>query len=98
MTKAELIEKIAKQKGIKGAVTKKAVGIVVDTLFSEVKRSVSKDGRFAYPGFGTFEKRKRKARKGVNPQTGKPIKIPATQTVAFRPASALKKAVGGRRK
>ncbi len=98
MTKAELIEKIAKQKGIKGEVTKKAVGIIVDTLFTEVKRSISKDGRFAYPGFGTFEKRKRKARKGINPQTRKPIKIPATQTVASRPASALRKAVGGKKK
>ena len=98
MTKAELIEKIAKQKAIKGEVTKKAVGIVVDTLFTEMKRSVAKDGRFAYPGFGTFEKRKRKARKGINPQTRKPIKIPATQTVAFRPATALKQAVGGKKK
>ncbi len=97
MTKAELIERIAKQKGIKGEVTKKAVGVVVDNLFTELKRAVAKDGRFAYPGFGTFEKRKRKARRGVNPQTGKPIKIPATQTVAFRPASALKQSVGGRK-
>jgi DNA-binding protein HU-beta len=98
MTKAELIERIAKQKTLRGEVTKKAVGIVVDTLFTEIRHSIKKDGRFAYPDFGTFEKRKRKARKGVNPQTGKPIKIPATQTVAFRPASALKGAVGGRKK
>jgi DNA-binding protein HU-beta len=98
MTKAELIERIAKNKALRGDVTKKAVATVVDTLFTEVRRSITKDGRFAYPDFGTFEKRKRKARKGVNPQTGKPIKIPASQTVAFRPASALKKAVGGRRK
>lgn len=97
MTKAELIEKIAKQKGIKGEVTKKAVGLVVDTLFTELKRSVAKDGRFAYPGFGTFEKRKRKARKGINPQTRKPIKIPATLTVVFRPAAALKQTVGGKK-
>jgi DNA-binding protein HU-beta len=98
MTKAELIERIAKNRELKGEVTKKAITTVVDCLFTEIKRSVARDGRFAYPDFGTFEKRKRKARKGVNPQTGKPIKIPATQTVAFRPASALKKAVGGRRK
>lgn len=98
MTKLELIERIAKNKTLKGEVTKKAIGTVVNTLFTEVKRSISKDGRFAYPDFGTFEKRKRKARRGVNPQTGKPIKIPASQTVAFRPASALKRAVGGRKK
>lgn len=98
MTKAELIERIARNKALKGDVTKKAVATVVDTLFTEVRRSITKDGRFAYPDFGTFEKRKRKARKGVNPQTGKPIKIPASQTVAFRPASALKMAVGGRKK
>jgi len=98
MTKAELIERIAKNKELKGDVTKKAVETVVDTMFKEIKRSITKDGRFAYPGFGTFEKRKRKARKGVNPQTGEPIKIAAATTVTFRPATTLKDAVGGRRK
>ena len=97
MTKAELVERIAKAKDLKGDVTKKAVNRVVDSLFGEIRRAVSRDGRFAYPDFGTFEKRRRKARKGINPQTGEPIKIPATQTVAFRPAAALKAAVGGKK-
>jgi DNA-binding protein HU-beta len=97
MTKAELIERIARNRTLKGEVTKKAILTVVDSMFTEMKRSIAKDGRFAYPDFGTFEKRKRKARRGVNPQTGKPMKIPAMQTVAFRPASALKVVVGGRK-
>ena len=97
MTKAELVERIAKDKDLRGEVTKKAVNRVVDSLFAEIRRAVAKDGRFAYPDFGTFEKRKRKARKGINPQTGEPIRIAATQTVAFRPAAALKTAVGGKK-
>ncbi len=97
MTKAELVERIAKAKELKGDVTKKAVNTVVDSLFAEIRRAVSRDGRFAFPDFGTFEKRKRKARRGINPQTGEPIKIAATQTVAFRPAAALRGAVGGKK-
>jgi len=97
MTKAELIERIAKNKMLKGGITKKAVSTVVDSLFGEVKRSITKEGRFAYPDFGTFEKRKRKARTGVNPQTGEPIRIPQSLTVAFRPAQALRFAVGGKK-
>ena len=44
-------------------------------------------------GFGSWEVRKRAARKGINPQTGKAIRIPARRYPKFNPGSALKKAV-----
>ena len=85
MTKADLIETVA-EKGM----TKKAAAELVDALFVTIGKSIKKEGRFAYPGFGTWTVRSRKARKGRNPQTGAEIKIKASKTVGFKPAKELK--------
>ena len=87
MTKQELIDTIAKKHG---DLTKKAITEVVDDAFDTIAKTVKKEKKFSFPGFGTFEVRTRKARKGRNPQTGDVIKIKASKTVAFRPAKALK--------
>ena len=52
-----------------------------------------KDGKITLVGFGTFFKVRRKARTGINPQTGKTIKIKARNAVKFTPGEALKDAV-----
>lgn len=88
MTKAELIDKIAKT--FKDQASKKMIGELVDDVFMNIGASIKKDKRFSYPGFGTWEVRARKARKGRNPQTGETIKIKASKTVGFRPAKAFK--------
>jgi DNA-binding protein HU-beta len=90
MTKAELINSVLKTKGISG-LTKKATGEIIDAIFANLIRAIKKEKRFAYPGFGTFTVRRRKARKGRNPRTGEEIKIAATRTVTFKPAPLLKK-------
>lgn len=88
MTKAELIEAVASK--AEGQLTKKAAGEVVDAVFEAIRKSIKKDERFSYPGFGTWTVRARKARKGRNPQTGQVITIKASKTVGFRPAKELK--------
>ena len=97
MTKAELIESIYKKKGLPANLTKKAVTEIVESVFEEiadyfVKQRVTKNGnpKFTYPGFGTFTKKKRGARKGRNPQTGEAIKIPASVSLSFSPGTQLK--------
>ncbi|OZB26697.1 MAG: hypothetical protein B7X49_12170 [Acidiphilium sp. 34-64-41] len=52
---------------------------------------MKKSGKFTLPGFGTFTVRKTKARKGVNPRLGTPIKIKAGKTVRFKASPTLKK-------
>ena len=89
MTKAELVDRV--YRAMEDAVTKKAVEEILDAGFEEIRKSVKKEKRFSYPGFGTFTVRLRKARRGVNPQTGQPIKIPASKTVGFKPAPVFKK-------
>lgn len=88
MTKAELIDEVRKSKDVD--LTKKTTEAVVEAVFQALATAIKKDGRFTYPGFGTFVVRERKERKGRNPKTGEPMTIPATKTVAFKPAPKLK--------
>ena len=89
MTKDELIGAVAKN--VKdSALSKRLTNEVLDTAFDVIGKASKKDKRFAYPGFGTFTVRSRKARTGRNPQTGEEIKIKASKTVGFKPAPTLK--------
>ena len=87
MTKAELINEIHARTG--GEHTKKLVGELVDATFDVLADAV-REGRFSYPGFGTFKIKHRKARVGRNPRTNEKIQIPASKTVGFKPAPKLK--------
>ena len=87
MTKEELVEAVAKSANI----TKLAAGDAVDATFQGIAKAIRKNKRFQVPGFGTFTVRSRKARKGVNPQTGDVISIKASRTVGFKAAPVLKK-------
>ena len=97
MTKAELIEKIARSRELPPDVTKKCIGQILDLAFDELgtyfvrtKVTRSQCPRFTFPGFGTFTKKKRSARKGVNPRTLEPMTIEAAYTIDFRPGSDLR--------
>ena len=90
MTKADLIEAMAKDAGI----TKAAAGAVLDSFVSGVTKTLKKKGgKVTLVGFGTFQKVRQKARKGRNPQTGAPIKIKARNAVKFKAGKALKDAI-----
>lgn len=89
MTKAELIAQVATEAKIKKADAEKAI----NSLIKSVSKTLKSDGRLALAGFGTFVVSARKAREGRNPQTGKPIKIPATKVVKFKPGKQLKELV-----
>jgi DNA-binding protein HU-beta len=90
MTKAELIGKMAEDAGISKAAASKAVESFIGSITESLKK---KNGKIALPGFGTFSKVRRKARKGVNPKTGEKIAIKARNAVKFQPAKALKETV-----
>ena len=90
MTKAELIEAMAKDAGI----TKAAAGAALDSFFTGITKALKKkNGKVTLVGFGTFQKTRRKARKGRNPQTGETIKIKASNVVKFKAGKKLKDAV-----
>jgi DNA-binding protein HU-beta len=89
MTKAELIADVAADAKVKKADAEKAI----NSLIKVISKTLKNNARLALAGFGTFVVTSRKAREGRNPQTGKPIKIPATKVVKFKPGKQLKELV-----
>lgn len=90
MTKAELVEAMAKDAGI----PKTKAAEALNSLITGITQALSKkDGKVTLVGFGTFSVVKRNARKGRNPQTGQPIKIAAKKVVKFSVGKKLKEAV-----
>ena len=89
MTKAELVARIVK----KAKITKRQANLAVDTFIDGVTAALKRGQRVSLVGFGTFSVAKRKGRKGFNPKTRRPIKIPAKRVPKFRPGKALKEAV-----
>lgn len=87
MTKLELVEKIS---AMNPMLAKVKVEQVIDDTFAEIRYTILKEKRFAMPKFGTFTVRHHKARRGIHPQTGMRIHIPASRTVGFRPTPAFK--------
>jgi len=90
MTKAELVEQMAKDAGISKVAAGAALASFIDGVTKTLKK---KDGKVTLVGFGTFSKVRRNARKGRNPQTGEVIKIKAANVVKFKPGKSLKEAV-----
>jgi DNA-binding protein HU-beta len=87
--KNELIEAVQKSCSSDN-ISKRLTEDMLKATFESIQKSIKKNKRFSYPGFGTFLVRNRKARKGRNPQTGTEIQIKASKTVGFRAAPKLK--------
>ena len=86
MNKAELIAAIAAKTGD----TKKSAEATVNAFTDVVTAALTKGDKVQLVGFGSFEVRKRAARKGRNPQTKEEIKIPASKAPVFKAGKALK--------
>lgn len=89
MTKAELIDVVAK----KAELTKKESAQAVDAIVESITEALKKGDKVTLVGFGTFSVTKRKPRKGRNPKTGEEVKIPATKSLKFTPGKAFKEAI-----
>lgn len=89
MNKEELVKEISK----KTKLSQKSVSEILNSTIETIEKSVSKGKRVTLVGFGTFESRKRAARTGRNPQTGKEIKIPAKKVPAFSAGKKFKEMV-----
>jgi DNA-binding protein HU-beta len=75
------------------ALTGTAANRTASDLIAAIVKELKKTGKFTLPSFGTFSVRKTKARKGLNPRTGEPIKVKAGKTVRFKASPTLKKVV-----
>ena len=91
MNKEELVQEIAK----KTKVTQKDAAEVLNAVVDTIQKTVAKGNKVTLVGFGTFESRKRAARTGRNPQTGKEISIPAKTVPVFSAGKKFKATVNG---
>ncbi len=89
MNKEELVKEVSK----KSKVSQKQAAEVLASLLETVEKTVAKGKKVTLVGFGTFEARKRAARKGRNPQTGKEIKIAAKTVPVFSAGKKFKELV-----
>jgi len=94
LSKADLVEKIAKDVDIAKAVAER----VLNSILQNITKAVTKGDSVQLIGFGTFASGKRAARVGRNPKTGEAIQIPAAKTVKFTAGKAFKDSVNKRKK
>ena len=89
MKKKDLIDVISKQSKISRSESKLCVEVIVEELTLAI---VSGEG-VEVRGFGSFYKRHRKGRIGINPKTGEKTEVAAKFVPFFKPGKFLKEAV-----
>ena len=89
MKKGQLVSFLAEKAGL----TKVAANKMLDLIAAKAIAETKKNGQFVLPGLGKLVRSRRRARMGTNPQTGRPIRIPARTVVKFRVAKSCRDAV-----
>jgi len=89
MNKDKLIDKIVNKTNYPKNQVKKCLEETFDIIIKVLKGG----GKASIVGFGSFNVIKRKGRKGIDPRTGKEIKVPTVKITRFKAGSKLKKAV-----
>ena len=92
MNKTELIVAIAAKTELSKKDSEKALKAFEEVVTEELV----KGGKVQLVGFGTFDVAERAAREGRNPQTGKPMPIPASKAPRFKVGKALRDSVNGK--
>lgn len=86
MTKADLIERVSERVGF----SKKESAEIVELVFEMLKDTLANGDNVKISGFGNFMVRKKKNRKGRNPQTGQEIQITERDVVTFKTSQVMK--------
>jgi integration host factor subunit beta len=89
MTKAELVEDVARA----AELTKKDAERLVEIVFESIIETLNQGEKIELRGFGSFRVRERGARRGRNPKTGDPVDIPAKRVPYFKPGKELKELI-----
>ena len=88
MNKAELVNEVHRLLG--DGTSRAAAERASDMVLQAIRRGLKRDGEVHLVGFGTFSIAQRSARKGFNPHTRQPMKIPAMKLVRFKAGSSLR--------
>jgi DNA-binding protein HU-beta len=88
MNKTELVAEVHRLLG--DGTSKAAAERAAESVLKAIKRGLREDAVVHLVGFGTFSIAKRSARKGFNPHTRRPMRIPAMKLVRFKAGSSLR--------
>jgi len=91
MNKTDLVDVVAQATDL----TKKQAEAAINATLDAVTAALTKEEKVVLVGFGTFETKKRSARKGRNPSTKEVIDIPASKAPTFKAGKGLKDKVNG---
>ena len=86
MTKADLVEAVARATEL----SKKQSEAIVDTMLDKLTQSLRRSEGVELRGFGSFRIRRRGSRQGRNPKTGRQVAVPAKRVVYFKMGKELK--------
>ena len=89
MNKNDLIDYIAESTGL----AKKECHVFVGSTITVLTEALARGEKVTVSGFGTFDVLTRKAKKGINPATGRKITIASHRVPRFRPGKSLKEAL-----
>jgi len=92
MTKADIAERIAEKLS---GITRKECAEITDLVFEVMKRVLVEEGKLKIAGFGNFEVKRKKDRRGRNPQTGEALTISARRILTYHPSVVLKNKISG---
>ena len=89
MTKAELVDEVARVVQL----TKKQAETIVNIVFDSIVDSLRGGQKIELRGFGSFRLRSRKSRTGRNPKTGEKVEVPSKKIPYFKPGKELKELI-----
>lgn len=89
MTKAELVDEVARVVQL----TKKQAELIVNIVFDSIVESLRSGQKIELRGFGSFRLRSRKSRTGRNPKTGEKVEVPSKKIPYFKPGKELKELI-----
>ena len=92
MNRKELVDSIQKHTEVARADVDKVLG----SLIQHTQVAVKKGDRVSLVGFGTFERRNRKARVARNPRSGEQVRVKATKVPVFRAGQSFRDVVAGK--
>jgi len=93
LTKADLVQQVYKTQD---NLTKLQATEAVETLLSIMKNCLANGEDLLISGFGKFNVKEKKARRGRNPQTGQELILDARRVITFKPSGILRSRINGK--
>jgi integration host factor subunit alpha len=93
LTKADLVQQVYKTQD---NLTKLQATEAVETLLSIMKNCLADGEDLLISGFGKFNVKEKKARRGRNPQTGEELILDARRVITFKPSGILRARINGK--